>query len=320
MSLRFFFTAFLFTSLAVVGQTVSNGTSSPTSIPPGPGLQGNSGYVIGPTGNGQVPASTVTFASPAPTTGISEAGIAGISDHTPLPQGVQSTLGASTVVYSSASPTVFYANQSATGVVGGPESASETPVSDLAPSVYAGTNTSAPASTANASLSLGEVATQNKSRNGAQRAHSYTNADVQKLISRRGTGNIMEAANRVPSGVMAPEQNPQAAASGTVPPQNTNSSTASNAAQSTSQSASGSSAQGTPTAQAPAPAGGNSGNQSTASAQQNAGTTPQIRQTQPGEAQENGQQLPATSTILPLLGLIGLASGGLGLWFRRSRK
>src|SRR5437763_5206603 len=222
MSLRFFFSAFLFTSLAVIGQTVSNGTSSSTSIPPGPGLQGNSGYVIGPIGNGQVAASTVTFASPAPTAGISEAGIAGISDHTPLPQGVQSTLGASTVVYSSASPTVFYANQSATYAVAGPEAGPEISVSDLSPSVYAGTNTSAPASTTNASLSLGEVAAQNKSRNGAQRAHSYTNADVQNLISRRGVGNIMEAANRTPSGVVAPAQNPQAATSGAVPPQNTN--------------------------------------------------------------------------------------------------
>src|SRR5205809_3053186 len=286
MSLRFFFSAFLFTSLAVIGQTVSNGTSSSTSIPPGPGLQGNSGYVIGPLGNGQVAASTVTFASPAPTAGISEAGIAGISDHTPLPQGVQSTLSASTVVYSSASPTVFYANQSAPYALAGPEAASETSVSDLSPSVYAGTNTSAPGSTTNASLSLGEVAAQNKSRNGAQRARSYTNADVQKLISRRGVGNIMEAANRTPSGVVAPVQN-------------TNSSAASNSTQSTSQSAN---AQAAPTAPT-----GNSGSQTATSneaQQQNAGTTPRIRQTQPGETQENGQQLPATSTILPLLGLI----------------
>ena len=302
MSLRFLFTAFLFTSLAVVGQTVSNGTA------PGPGLQGNSGYVIGPIGNGQVAASTVTFASPAPTAGVSEAGIAGISDHAPLPQGVQSTLGASTVVYSSASPTVFYANQ---GAVAGPEAAPETAVNDLAPSSYAGNNTSGAAPSMNALMSLGEVAAQNKARNGAQHARTYTNADVQKLISRRGVGNIMEAANRVPSGVMAPGQNPQAAASGAVPPQNTNSSTtAPNSAQSAAQSTNGA-----------APAG-NTGNQGASSneAQQNAGTTPQIRRTQPAETQENGQQLPATSTILPLLGLIGLASSGLGLWFRKSRR
>ena len=125
----------------------------------------------------------------------------------------------------------------------------------------------------------------------------------------------MEAANHAPSGVVAPAQNPQAASSGTVPPQNTNSSTASNSTQSTAQSAN---VQATPAAPT-----GNSGSQTATSneaQQQNAGTTPRIRQTQPGETQENGQQLPATSTILPLLGLIGLASGGLGLWFRKSRK
>jgi hypothetical protein len=315
MSLRFLFTVFLFVSLSLagIGQTVS----SPTIVSPASGLQGNSGYVIGPIGNGQVAASTVTFASPAPTAGISEAGFAGISDHTPLPQGVQSTLPPSTVVVSSAgAPTVFYANQSAPSAVAAPETAPETSVSNLAPSVYAGTNTSAPASASNASLSLGEVAAQNKTHNGAQRAHSYTNADVQNLISRRGGGNIMEAANRAPSGVLAPAQNPLVATTSTVPPQNTNSGTAPGSAQSAARSANGSSAQ-----EAPAARAGNSASQTAPSngVQQNAGTTPQIRQTRPEDKQENNQQLPATSTILPLLGLIGLVSSGLGLWFRKSR-
>ena len=30
--------------------------------------------------------------------------------------------------------------------------------------------------------------------------------------------------------------------------------------------------------------------------------------------------LPATSTILPLLGLLGVASSGVGLWYRKHRK
>src|SRR5258708_284866 len=99
---KFLLAITLFTSLALFGQMVSNG------VPPGPGLQGNSGYVSGLAGNGQIAASTVTFASPAPIAGISEAGLAGISDHAPIQQGVQSTLVPSTVVYTSAPPTIFY--------------------------------------------------------------------------------------------------------------------------------------------------------------------------------------------------------------------
>src|SRR5205807_10030854 len=84
--------SFVSTSL-VFGQTVSNGASFPVSISPGAG----------------VPASTLTFATPAPTAGISQAGLAGISDHAPIQQGVQSTLVPSPMVYTSGPATVFYA-------------------------------------------------------------------------------------------------------------------------------------------------------------------------------------------------------------------
>jgi hypothetical protein len=291
-------TAFLFTSLALAGQTVS----------PGPGLQSNSGYVIGPSGNGQVAASTVTFASPAPTAGISEAGIAGISDHTPIQQGVQSTLGPSTVVYTSAPPTVFTTSQPSANSAIASEITTESASNDLGASFYSGANAVSPASGMNASLSLGEVAVQNKTRNGAQYARSYTNTDVQKLLSRNGSGNVMEAANRAPSGVPEPTQNIQVATS---------------SSQNVAQPAQNSS-------NTPAAEPGNSGVGQGAAANQtqqnaessagNAGTTPQIRQTQSADTQGNAQQLPATSTILPLLGLIGLASSGVGLWYRKSRK
>ncbi len=313
---KFLLTAFLSTSLALVGQTVS----------PGPGVQGTNGYIIGPNGNGQVAASTVTFASPVPTAGISEAGIAGISDHAPIQQGVQSTLGPSTVVYTSAPPTVFYTSQPAANSAVTSQVTPESAVNDLGASFYSGTGNAVGSTPGiNASLSLGEVAAQNKSRNGAQRARSYTNADVQKLISRNGNGNVMEAANRAPSGISAPEQSTQASNSVGTSAQNTNSNpVASSDQNATHQPMNGSSTQG-------APASSQVGNsvseqssraQSTVSndAQQNAGTTPQMRQTQPRDSQENGRQLPATSTMLPLLGLIGLASSGAGLWYRRSRR
>jgi hypothetical protein len=292
---KFLLTAILSTSLVVVGQTVS----------PGPGLQGNGGYVIGPSGNGQVAASTVTFASPASTAGISEAGIAGISDHTPIQQGVQSTLGPSTIVYTSAPPTVFTTSQPSANSAVASEITTESASNDLGASFYSGAaNAVSPASGMNASLSLGEVAVQNKTRNGAQYARSYTNTDVQKLLSRNGSGNVMEAANRAPSGVPAPAQNTQVATS---------------SSQNVAQPAQNSS-------NTPAAEPGNSGVGQGAAANQtqqnaeNAGTTPQIRQTQHNDTQGNGQQLPATSTILPLLGLIGLASSGVGLWYRKSRK
>jgi hypothetical protein len=294
---RFLLTAFLSTSLALAGQTVS----------PGPGLQSNNGYVIGPSGNGQVAASTVTFASPVPTAGISEAGIAGISDHTPIQQGVQSTLGPSTIVYTSAPPTVFYTGQPATNSAVASEVATESASHDLGASFYSGAaNAVSLAAGMNASSSLGEVAVQNKTRNGAQHARSYTNADVQKLLSRNGPGNVMEAANRAPSGVPAPAQNTQAASSS---PQNVGQ---------PAQNSSNTPAEGSPGVGQGAD---NQAQQNTQSSAGNAGTTPQIRQAQPTDMQENSsQQLPATSTFLPLVGLIGLASSGVGLWYRKSRK
>jgi hypothetical protein len=48
-------------------------------------------------------------------------------------------------------------------------------------------------------------------------------------------------------------------------------------------------------------------------------TTPQVSKPQPGE-QAPVKELPATATLLPLLGILGLAGGGIGLIFRRYRK
>jgi hypothetical protein len=49
-------------------------------------------------------------------------------------------------------------------------------------------------------------------------------------------------------------------------------------------------------------------------------TTPQINPNQQKNDTQGGSRLPATSTLLPLLGILGAVSGGLGLWFRRFRK
>jgi len=306
MSPRALLPAFFLISLAVAGQTAS----------PAPGLIVSGGYVVGPIGNGQVAASTVAFGSPAPTAAASVSGIAGISDHAPLQQAAPTNMPAPTVVYTTAAPTnVVYTNQSGANPAGTQEAA-PAPVNDLAPSFYAGSTAGS-----NGSLSLGEVSALNKARNGAQHARTYTNADVQRLMSHQGAGNIMEAANRPPVGIAAPVGNPQASTS--TAPQNTagsaNTTSAQNLAPTTPPNPPQSTTappQGTASAEA------NAANQSAASneTRQNSGTTPQIAQPQQTETQPNNQQLPATSTILPLLGLLGITASGVGLCFRRFRK
>ena len=327
---RFLLATIVSTSLAVFGQAVSNGTSLPASAP-GPG---NTGYVNGTGGNGQM-ASTVTFASPAPAAGISEAGLAGISDHAPIQQGVQSTLAPSQMVYTSGPSTTFYAG--APSVNPPITSETNTPApNNLGPSFYSstasgstpGTGMNVPLNLLNPS-SLGEVAVQFKTR--AHNARLYTNADLQQLIGRNGSGNVIVAANRAPSGAPASAQNTQQPIANTAPAQTTGNTSATNSTQSDAQRANpGSATQSEPTAQA-----GNAGSDQNATSDQagevstaqnagnntsgNAGTTPQTRERQSGDDQAMNR-LPATSTILPLLGLIGLASSGAGLWYRRSRK
>ena len=70
------------------------------------------------------------------------------------------------------------------------------------------------------------------------------------------------------------------------------------------------------TAQAGTPPPAPAGQEATSS---NA-TTPQINQNQQSNDAQGGSRLPATSTLLPLLGILGAVSGGIGLWFRKFRK
>lgn len=329
---KFLLAIILFTSLALFGQMV------PNSIPPGPGLQGNSGYVSGIAGNGQIAASTVTFASPAPTAGISAAGFAGISDHAPIQQGVQSTLAPSTVVYTSAPPTISYGGSSAVNPAVSSEANSTDTSNNLGPSFYAGSNAASAMNAAAPPSSLAEMAVRYKAH--AHNARLYTNADLQQLIGRNGSGSVMAATNRAPSGVLASAQNARQSTANAA--QNTGNTTTTNSAQSDAQRANPGSAatQSNSTQPNPAAQTGNAGSKqsttsSTATSDQagqtstarsaensasgNTGTTPQARERQSGDAQAMNR-LPATSTILPLLGLIGLASSGVGLWCKRRRR
>jgi hypothetical protein len=65
--------------------------------------------------------------------------------------------------------------------------------------------------------------------------------------------------------------------------------------------------------------------QSSQTSAQNEGqsaTTPQVSQ-RSNAAQKNGEEdntrLPASSTLLPLFGVLGVASGAAGLWLKKHR-
>jgi hypothetical protein len=51
-----------------------------------------------------------------------------------------------------------------------------------------------------------------------------------------------------------------------------------------------------------------------------ANTMPQLPPAPPAETKQEPNRLPATATLLPLLGLLGLLSSGLGLWFLRMKR
>jgi hypothetical protein len=125
-----------------------------------------------------------------------------------------------------------------------------------------------------------------------------TNDDVQQMVANKN--GVTVAKNMPPLGTGALVQSGQPQPAGSQPaPQNT---------QSTQQQQNAANGQGgTPP---PASSGVSAENS----------TTPQINQNQQSNDAQGSRRLPATATILPLLGLLGLVSGGIGLWFRKFRK
>jgi hypothetical protein len=245
---------------------------------------------------------TADFAAPQPTAGISLANRAGISSNTPVETGVQNTLPPSTLVYTNVEPVNPGAVNTNPSTAGGP-------VYDFGPSYYAGAASVSAVPATTAAVSLGEVAAKLKSEKPTQNVRTYTNADVQRInenMNLQGVNvnaRLQQSAPPTPSTAaavsiapaQAQAQQPQLSASVRPSP-------AIRGEQS--QSAPQSSATGT-----------------SQSAQESSATTPQINQPKPGSQNEqSSRQLPATSTLLPLLGIIGLASGGIGFVFRKYRK
>lgn len=254
---------------------------------------------------GAAPATpSATFAAPAPTAGISNAGRAGISNSAPLPTTLPSL--SNTVVYVTQAPVETIttsvpvasgenaANNPATGASSevaseGNESGGRT-INDMGPSYYADALPSAD------NGSLGELSAHYKALKGTTNARMLTNDDVEQMVANQngvtvaknmpplGPGALVQSGHDQPAGSQSSAQNTQ--------------STQQNAANGQG---------GTPP---PASSGVSAENS----------TTPQINQNQQANDAQGSRRLPATATILPLLGLLGLASGGIGLWFRKFRK
>lgn len=248
------------------------------------------------------------FPNPVPTAGISNAGRAGISNAT---NGIETTTTPS-------SPATIVTTPSASLSKSMSESTNQAPANDLGVSPAAtndaGTSTfiGGPSDeSAPSSISLAEVSSRYKAEKGTRNAKLLSNEDVQAMLNNKS--GVTMAKNMPPLGSGALEQSGSAQNAGTQPATQSAQSTQPNA--STNQQGQITSGQkGTPP---PAPAG--TGQSADTSANAENSTTPQINQNQQSNDAQGSRRLPATATFLPLLGLLGLLSGGIGFWFRKFR-
>jgi len=224
------------------------------------------------------------FPNPVPTAGISNAGRAGISNAT---NGVENTNAPS-------SPATIVSTPGAS--LSEPVNQNEPPTTDLGSSTFVqGPADGSSASARGASdasgvstISLAEVSSRYKAEKGTRNAKVLSNEDVQAMLNNKS--GVTMAKNMPPLGSGALEQGAQATQSA-------------QSSQQPTQNAAGSQG-GTPP---PADNGVSAENS----------TTPQINQKQQSNDAQGSRRLPATATFLPLLGLLGLVSGGIGLWFRK---
>lgn len=235
---------------------------------------------------------TMTLPTPQPTAGISDAGRAGISvnpETAPRP-------------WETSTGEAAGATASGTEVGSAAATAGETGTGDLLPSTFVG---EAPA--ASGSMSVAEASDRFKASKGAQNARMLTNDEVEKILG--GRTGVTVARNMPPLGPGVPSGVAQSATA-----ENAASPSQSSPSPSTSAQAVQSSAAGDQQAQNAA-----SQQRQRQPSADNA-TTPQINPNQQSNDSAGRSRLPATSTFLPLLGLLGLVSGGLGLWFRKFRR
>lgn len=290
--------------------TTGTNQGNPANLNTFPATTTSTGFGI--SGGGVLATPEATFASPNPMAGISDSGRAGISNLNPVDSSVIPTTPSSTMVFVTA-PSINPRPVNPAALANGRL------IVDLGPSEFVGA-----ANSGSSGESLADLAAKRKSQVAAQNVRTITNADVERLLAGSSnpgpvTNASVMASNTPPANMPGQGQASSAQAQ--------TSASQSSTAQSSPAPAAGQT--GSQAAQTTTPAAGNQAAGSTAqganSQQQNpssasSATTPQIApQQQPGSEQGNNR-LPATSTVLPLLGLLGIASSGAGLWYRKHRK
>ncbi|HZS27235.1 MAG TPA: hypothetical protein VFB76_08380 [Candidatus Angelobacter sp.] len=325
---RRFLAAAVFVWAMIALSQPSNAQTAPGTVAT-PTLSGNTVLL----GNGPTTPST-TFAAPAPTAGISDAGRAGISNSAPLSNNVAPPPNDTVVYYSqpgiqpvvtttsanelatSGAPAVTAPAENTTNAAEGTAASGEPNGNDFGPSSYA---EAGPGPNPNRA-SLGQIAAQYKAAKSATNAKTLTNQDVEQMLSNKtGVTTAKNMPPLGPAGSMPGEATQSSASSSTTAPSQPQSETAqtsSPAAQGSSPAQSSASSQQTGTPPPAATQGSSAGSEATA----NSSTTPQINPNQQSNDAQGKSKLPATATFLPLLGLLGLASGGFGLLMRKFRK
>lgn len=253
---------------------------------------------------------SASFPNPAPTAGISNAGRAGISNAT---NGIENTTAPSSPATMVTTPSASLSESTPST----PESTNQAPANELGVSPAAtndaGTTFIGGASdeSAPSTISLAEVSSRYKAEKGTRNSRLLSNEDVQAMLNNKS--GVTMAKNMPPLEPGALEQSGSA--------QNAGSQPATQSAQSAQPNAStnqqGQVANGQTGTPPPAPAA--TGQSADTSANAENSTTPQINQSQQSNDAQGSSRLPATATFLPLLGLLGLVSGGIGFWFRKFR-
>jgi hypothetical protein len=293
MPRKMLFTAALVISTAVFGQ----GQSTNQSTSPAP--------VNGPFGGPILVTPSASFPNPAPAAGISNAGQAGVSNAGQAGISVETNSMAPVEAVAVPSGTT-----SGTTAAGGESNSAlttesgNTAANDLMPSTsMSGAGVSETA--APGAVSVAEISSRYKAEKGARNARILGNDDVEKMLANKG--GVTMAKNMPPLGPGALEQGgqPQTAGAQTAGTQTAATSGGRQSASANQQATPPVSSQGQSTA--PDTSAENS-------------TTPRVNQNQQSNDAQGSRRLPATAGFLPLLGLLGLASGGIGFWFRKFRK
>jgi len=292
MPRKILFTAAIVISTAVFGQGQS--TNPSTSSAP----------VNGPFGGPILVTPSVSFPSPAPAAGMSDAGRAGISienNSTAPTEAVAGTSG-TTSVPASVPTSVPASAESNSALTTGSEN---TAANDLMPSTSA---TGVSEIAAPGAVSLAEISGRYKAEKGTRNPRVLGNEDVQQMLANKS--GVTMAKNMPPLGPGTPEQSGQSQMAGTQPAATPSGSQSASANQQGQNGAMG---------QAATPAS-NQGQTAAPDTSAENSTTPRVNQNQQSNDAQGSRRLPATAGFLPLLGLLGLASGGIGFWFRKFRK